>query len=68
MEWCPMCQCLKPIQVWNYVNQWIKRCRDCNSSMGQLTVEDVNKMIGERDYYKKFFYESELEKCKKSQG
>jgi len=62
MEWCPMCQQQKPIQVYSYINQWIKRCRDCNSQLGMFTVEDANKTIVERDYFKKIFYEKELEK------
>ena len=61
MEWCPMCQCLKPIQVTNFSNMWTKSCRDCNSSMGMFTKEDANKIIVERDFYKKYFYDKELE-------
>lgn len=67
MEWCPLCQQLKPFQVYNHNNQWFKRCRDCNASMGMYTVEDANKIIVERNFYKGKFYDEELKSCKKSQ-
>lgn len=60
MEWCPMCQSIKPISVNGYMNTWTKRCRDCNSFMGMFTAEEANKLIVERDYFKKIFYEREL--------
>lgn len=60
MEWCSNCQVLKPYQVNNFVLTWTKRCRDCNTMMGTFTVEDANKIIVERDYYKKIFYEREI--------
>ncbi len=66
MEWCPMCQVPKPIQLYKSSEQWMKRCRDCNSMMGMATPEDMNKIIVERDFYKSKFYEGDL-KCKKSQ-
>jgi hypothetical protein len=55
-----MCQQVKPIQINNYTNTWTKRCRDCNAMMGMFTVEDANKIIIERDYYKKIFYDKEI--------
>jgi hypothetical protein len=67
MEWCPMCQVLKPFQVYNINNQWFKHCRDCNALMGMFTAEEANKINVERNFYKSKFYNEELKSCVKNQ-
>ena len=67
MEWCPLCQQLKPFHVYKHNNQWVKHCRDCNASMGMYTVKDANAINVERNFYKAQFYDEELKSCKKSQ-
>lgn len=40
-------------------------CRDCGTEIGEIDFEEFNRIINERDYYKRKFYEHHLTKIKK---
>jgi uncharacterized protein (DUF983 family) len=66
MEFCANCEEIKPYRVVEFFKRYVKNCRDCGSQMGFISIEEINKIIVERDFYKKKFYERELKNEKET--
>lgn len=66
MEFCSNCQQVKPYRVVEYYKRLVKNCRDCGFQMGFIDIEEINKMITERNFYKKEFYDREIQDEKES--
>lgn len=63
MEFCPNCQGIKPFYIEDYYDygRRIKRCRECNFTIGFIEIPEINIIINELNFYKEKFYEVELE-------
>jgi hypothetical protein len=67
MEFCSNCQALKPYRLAEFCVTYISKvCRDCGMGMGSITIDNLNKVVNERNFYKKKFYERELQDGKET--
>jgi len=67
MEFCSNCQALKPYRLAEFCVTYVSKvCQDCGMGMGSIEVVDLNKIVVERDFYKKKFYEREIEDAKET--
>lgn len=61
MEFCPRCQEIKPFSVQEFYGNMIKQCRDCNFTLGNMEISELNILINELNFYKYKYYSTELE-------